>query len=114
MKKTELQEILLKELQSVFDKMAEEKQESLLEDDLDEGEYGKYYKYTDKDYVHNGVGYECCRSDVIQDEFKALEDAEEEILYEMSNLESSFFDELSQNKTFVENLVNFLKGNYDE
>lgn len=103
------EEKFLTELKNAFNKIVEDRQQKLLEDDLDEGKEGKYYEYEDRDYVHNGVGYECCRCDVIQDEASAWDDAEDEILEELKNNEDAVYD-LFDNKEFNQALITYLRG----
>lgn len=85
-------------LQEKLNPMIEARSKSLLEKDTDLGTAGDYFICYDSDSVDIGVGYATVRKDLIQDEEKAEEDAKEELILEVANLEDAFYNLLEGNK----------------
>lgn len=86
------------ELQKKLNELSEKRAETLLENDSNLGYDGKYFLYYDRDTVDVGVGSVVVREDLIQNETQAEEDAKEEIITEVANLEDSFYTLLEDNK----------------
>ena len=103
-------EDLLEALKKAFNAMVEERKEKLLEDDLQEGHEGKYFECYDEDDVDVGVGRVVVRSEIIQDEDQAFEDAKEEVISELVNNEEDAPYYLFENNEFTIALGKFLKG----
>lgn len=103
-------EDLIEALKKAFNAMVEERKEKLLEDDLQEGHEGKYFECYDEDDVDVGVGRVVVRSEIIQDEDQAFEDAKEEIISELVNNEEDAPYYLFENNEFTIALGKFLKG----
>lgn len=103
-------EDLLEALKKAFLAMAEECKERLLEDDLEEGNEGKYFECYDTDYVDVGVGSVCVRKETIQDEDKAFEDAKENVIEALVNNDFDAVEGLFENNEFTIALGKFLKG----
>lgn len=103
-------EDLLEALKKAFNAMVEERTENLLEDDLNNGEGGKYFIKYDFDAVDIGGGHQIVRKDTIQDEDQAFEDAKEEIISELVNNEEDAPYYLFENNEFTIALGKFLKG----
>ena len=81
------------ELQRKLNELSEERAEYLLEKNEDE-----YFICYDSDSVDVGVGMLTVRQEKILDEERAEEDAKEEIIIEVANLEDSFYTLLEDNK----------------
>lgn len=81
------------ELQRKLNELSEKRSETLLEKNEDE-----YFICYDSDSVDVGVGMLTVRSEKILDEERAEEDAKEEIITEVANLEDSFYYLLEDNK----------------
>lgn len=103
-------DVLIEALKKAFNAMVEERKEKLLEDDLQEGHEGKYFECYDEDDVDVGVGRVVVRSEILQDEDKAFEDAKEEIISELVNNEEDAPYYLFENNEFTIALGKFLKG----
>lgn len=101
---------LLTALKKAFYKLVGERQQSLLDEDLDHGREGTYYLYEDTDAVDVGVGQLTIRKETIQDEQKAWEDAKEEIITELVNNEEDAVINLWENNEFTVQLGKYLKG----
>ena len=86
------------ELQRKLKELSEERSETLLEKDRALDNEGTYFLCCDTDSVDVGVGSVTVRRELIQDETKAEEDAKEEIITEVANLEDSFYTLLEDNK----------------
>lgn len=82
------------ELQKKLNELSEQRAETLLENDTDD----KYFLCWDTDSVDVGIGSVEIRREKIQDETQAENDAKEEIITEVANLEDSFYTLLEDNK----------------
>lgn len=91
-------------------KLIGDRQQSLLDEDLDRGREGVYYLYEDTDTVDVGVGQLTIRKETIQDEQKAWKDAKEEIITELVNNEEDAVYNLWENNEFTIQLGKYLKG----
>lgn len=86
------------ELQKKLKELSEQRAETILENDSELDNEGTYFLCWDSDCVDVGVGSVTVRREMIQDETKAEEDAKEEIITEVANLEDSFYYLLEDNK----------------
>ena len=100
----------LSALKKAVYKLIGERQQKLLDDDLAEGRFGKYFQYYDTDAVDVGTGKLTVRKETIQDEEKAWGDAKEEIITELVNDEEDAVYYLWQNNEFTVQLGKYLKG----
>ena len=100
----------LSALKKAFYELVKERQQKLLDDDLAEGRFGKYFQYYDTDAVDVGTGKLTVRKETIQDEEKAWKDAKEEIISELVNDEEDAVYYLWQNNEFTVQLGKYLKG----
>lgn len=103
-------EEMVQALKDAFNKMAEVRQQKLLEEDLDFDNEGTYFQHWDTDSVDVGVGRVLVRKEVIQDEDKALEDAKQEVIEEIVNADFDTIIELFEDNKFTIALGAFLKG----
>lgn len=103
-------EELLQALKDAFRKVVEDRQEKLLEEDLELDNEGTYFQHWDTDSVDVGVGSVVVRKEVIQDEDKAFDDAKEKIIEELVNGDIDTMIELFEDNKFTIALGAFLKG----
>lgn len=100
-------EDLLEALKKAFLAMANERADKLIEKSPEDYICGT----SDCGYYHNGVGFASCGATENEyDEDKALEDAKEEIIYELVNNDFDAVEELFEYNKFTIALGKFLKG----
>lgn len=89
-------------------KQVSERADSLLEDDLNNEEGGKYFIKYDFDAVDIGVGHQIVRKDTIQDEDQAFEDAKDELIEELKNADYETFYSLIENENVLNAIIKLL------
>nr|DAK19835.1 MAG TPA: hypothetical protein [Caudoviricetes sp.] len=86
------------------------RRDNLLELDLNEGCFGKYYLGRDCDKVNNGVGWVYVRDEVIQNEELAYDDAKQELVEEMKNADYETFYSLIDDENVCNAIIKLLEG----
>ena len=99
----------LSALKKAFYNLVGERQQSLLDEDLDFGKEGTYFQHYDTDSVDVGVGSVTVRKETIQDEDAAWEDAKQQIVEELVNNDEVVYN-LFDNNEFTIALGKYLKG----
>lgn len=92
----------------VLKKQVSERADSLLEDDLNNEEGGKYFIKYDFDAVDIGVGHQIVRKDTIQDENEAWEDAKQELIEELENDDYETFYSLIDDENVLNAIIKLL------
>lgn len=86
------------------------RRDNLLELDLNEGCFGKYYLGRDCDKINNGVGWVYVRDEVIQNEELAYDDAKQELVEEMNNADYETFYSLIDDENVCNAIIKLLEG----
>lgn len=101
-------EDLLQALKDAFTKLVQKRTDKLLEDNPEDYETGRK---TDCGYFNNGVGFASYGAEEDElDEDKAYDDAKEEIMEELVNVDLETIEQLFEDNKFTIALGAFLKG----